>query len=61
MFRKSTEHYWQMLAEAAKREATLLPQGPERDALLRKARQLETASEVNSWLTSPGLRPPIGK
>jgi len=60
MFRKTTEQYWQVLAEAAKREAALLPHGPERDASLKKARQFETASEADSWLTSPGLQPPAG-
>jgi hypothetical protein len=60
MFRKTIEQRWQILAEAAKREAALLPHGPERGASLKKARQLETASEVESWLTSPGLQPPTG-
>lgn len=31
---------------------------PERDALLKKARQAETGSNLNEWLRSPGLRPP---
>jgi hypothetical protein len=26
--------------------------------VIRKARQAETASHMNEWLTSPGLRPP---
>jgi hypothetical protein len=25
---------------------------------LRRARQAETASHINEWLTSPGLQPP---
>jgi hypothetical protein len=41
-----------------KEEAEALPHGPEREALLRKARQTETASQVNEWLSSPGLRAP---
>jgi hypothetical protein len=32
--------------------------GPERDALLKKIRQLDTASHLNEWVTSPGLRAP---
>jgi hypothetical protein len=36
----------------------LLPQGPVRDQVLRKIRQLETASHINEWLTSPGLQAP---
>jgi hypothetical protein len=49
------------LAEEAERlraEAEKLPHGHERDLLLRKARQTETAAHVNEWLTSPGLSPP---
>ena len=30
----------------------------ERDALLRKARQAETAAHIDDWLRSPGLQPP---
>jgi hypothetical protein len=50
----------QIAAEKAQLEAEVadLPHGPKRDALLRKIRQLETASHMNEWLTSPGLRPP---
>jgi hypothetical protein len=44
--------------EAAKNEAQKLPFGKERDALTRKARQLETASQIDQWLSSPGLKPP---
>ena len=29
-----------------------------RELLLRRARQAETASQINSWLRSPGLQPP---
>jgi hypothetical protein len=29
-----------------------------RELLLRRARQAETASHINNWLRSPGLRPP---
>jgi hypothetical protein len=49
------------LAEAAKRlrdQAKTLPSSVERDDLLRRARQTETASHMNEWLTSPGLQPP---
>jgi hypothetical protein len=38
--------------------AEKLPQGKEREALVRKARQLHTASQINEWLSSPGLQPP---
>ena len=35
-----------------------LPHGRERELLSRKARQLETASHLTEWLSSPGLMPP---
>jgi hypothetical protein len=49
------------LAEEAKHlreQAKSLRPGAERDSVIRKARQAETASHMNEWLTSPGLRPP---
>jgi hypothetical protein len=36
----------------------MLPAGKNRDALLRKARQIDTASHINEWLSSPGLQTP---
>lgn len=42
----------------AEKEAEKLPHGPEKDALLRKIRQLDTASHMNEWLSSPGLQTP---
>ena len=41
-----------------KEEAKTLPHGREREALMRKLNQIETASHVNEWLSSPGLQPP---
>jgi hypothetical protein len=38
-------------------QAWRMPPGHERDMLLRRARQIETASHINEWLTSPGLQP----
>ena len=35
-----------------------LPPGPERDRILRKIRQNETAAHISEWLRSPGLRLP---
>jgi hypothetical protein len=32
--------------------------GPTKDALVRKIRQLDTASHMHDWLKSPELRPP---
>lgn len=45
-------------AERLRAEAEKLPRGHERDMLLRKVRQTETAAHVNEWLTSPGLAAP---
>jgi hypothetical protein len=56
--RQTIEQKWHDQAEAYKKEAAKLPYGRERDELLRMARQLETASQVNDWLSSPGLAPP---
>ncbi len=39
-------------------EAEKLAPGIEREVLLRKARQAETALHVNEWLSSPGLKAP---
>jgi hypothetical protein len=44
-------------AERLLQEARALPVGPERDALLHKARQAETAAHMDEWLSSPGLQP----
>jgi hypothetical protein len=47
-------------AEKARLEAQVaeLSPGPQRDELLKKIRQLETASHISEWLNSPGLQPP---
>jgi hypothetical protein len=45
-------------AQALRKQAESLPPGPDREALLRKARQDETAAHLAEWLSSPGLRPP---
>jgi hypothetical protein len=41
-----------------KEQIKSLPQGRERELLSRKARQLETASHIAEWLSSPGLKQP---
>jgi hypothetical protein len=45
-------------SEEAKSEAEKLPYSKEREALVRKARQLETASQVDRWISSPAWQPP---
>ena len=52
------EQKWHEISEATKKEAQKLPHGNEREAQVRKARQLETASHMNAWLSSPGLKTP---
>jgi hypothetical protein len=52
------------LANEKKRlEAQLaqLQPGPERDQLLQKLRQLDTALHIDEWLSSPGLQSPTAK
>jgi hypothetical protein len=39
-------------------QAAELKPGIERDLLLKKARQPETAAHLDNWVNSPGLRPP---
>jgi hypothetical protein len=39
-------------------KAKSLPPGPDRDILIRRARQAETGSHMSEWLRSPGLQPP---
>jgi hypothetical protein len=58
---KSPPAFEQRLAQEAlrvKERIKSLPQGRERELLSRKAQQLETASRINEWLSSPGLQPP---
>jgi hypothetical protein len=45
-------------AKDARDRATLLPSGPEREALLREASRAETASHLDGWMNSTGLQAP---
>ena len=60
--RRSAPHTFEgnIAAEKAKLEARLadLKPGPQMDALRKKVRQLETASQMSGWLSSPGFRTP---
>ena len=38
--------------------AAELQPGPERDNILKKVRQLDTANHIHEWLSSPGLQAP---
>jgi hypothetical protein len=59
--RKQTQSLEQRLDAEATRlreQAKFLPAGFEREQVLRKVRQIETASHMTEWLTSPGLQAP---
>ena len=62
MRHRSASHTFEdrIAAEKARLEAQVakLKPGPERDRVLVKIRQLETASHINDWLSSAGLQPP---
>ena len=58
---KQTTPLDQRLEEQAKRlrkEAQGTPHGVEREKLIRRAREAETAAHIQEWLSSPGLQPP---
>ena len=60
--RQSIPHTFedQIAAEKKRLEEQIasMPYGPQRDVMVRKIRQLETASHMSGWLSSPGLQTP---
>ena len=54
----SFEERCKAAAQLKRKEAEKLPRGAERDALERQIRQLETATHIHGWLSSPELRTP---
>ncbi len=58
MGKQTIEEQWRQQSEAAREEAAKLPYGKQREDLLRMARRLYTASQINQWLSSPELQPP---
>jgi hypothetical protein len=54
----SLEQRFAQEAVRLRNEARGTPHGVERERLIRKARQAETASHLSEWLRSPGLQPP---
>jgi hypothetical protein len=48
----------QQEAKNLRRQAHEMPSGVRKDELLRKARQADTGSHINEWLSSPGLLAP---
>jgi hypothetical protein len=47
----------QRAAHEARAAAQKLPDGPQRDVLLKKASQAENAAHLNEWLTTPSPQP----
>jgi hypothetical protein len=45
-------------AKDARDRAATLPAGAEREDLLKRARQADTASRIDDWANSSGLQPP---
>jgi len=45
----------QKAAQQAREAARNLPLGPQRESMLRKAEQAETAARISEWLSSPVL------
>jgi hypothetical protein len=45
-------------ASEIRSKAEALPFGTERDELMKKARQADTALHLHDWANSPGLQPP---
>jgi len=58
---KNTPSFPDRLAKEAERlreEAKTKPPGPERDELIKKAHQADTAAHIDQCVSSPGLRAP---
>ena len=47
-----------VFAKGARKKASSLPPGPERDEMLRKASRADTAAHLDDWANSPELQPP---
>lgn len=54
----ATEERWRQQAVAVQKEAETLPSGRRREALVREARRLRTASQIGQWLSSSELQQP---
>ena len=54
----TTDEKWREQRDAILEQVKTLPYGRDRDELMRRASQLDIASHINEWLTSPGLRRP---
>ena len=60
--RRSQPHSFESQIAAEKirlqEQLAVTAHGPQRDVLVKKIRQLDTASHMSDWLRSPGLQPP---
>jgi hypothetical protein len=43
---------------AMRERAALIPPGPAREEMLKKAKRAEAAQEIEDWANSSGLQPP---
>lgn len=55
---RSLEERMAEQAAKLKEQASQLPAGAEREALLKRARIAETGSHISDWIQSTGLQPP---
>lgn len=56
---KSIQERLAEFAEETRQEAAGLPDGKERDELLKKVQRAETASEIETWRNPPELPPKL--
>jgi hypothetical protein len=54
----SLKDWLSVFAMEVRQKAAELPPGIERDVLLRRARQADTATHLDAWVNSSGLQPP---
>jgi hypothetical protein len=45
-------------AEEVREQASMLPPGPEKDDLLKRASRADTAAHIDEWVNSSGLQSP---
>jgi len=45
-------------AEDMRKRAATLPEGPEKDDMLKRAGQADVAAHIDHWAQSPGLQQP---
>lgn len=53
----SIEEKWQKIADDTRNRASTMPPSQKRDDLLKKARQLDVAVNLNNWLSADPKTP----